>query len=47
MRIPCLAHVIQLSLKDLLGVMKAIPINETTRAVWSEDIGNAGSRLAS
>jgi hypothetical protein len=36
-RIPCLAHVIQLSLKDLLGLMKANPKNDTTHTVWSEE----------
>lgn len=36
-RIPCLAHIIQLSLKDLLGQMKANPDNETTETQWSED----------
>jgi hypothetical protein len=36
-RIPCLAHVIQLSLKDLLGLMKANPNNDTTDTVWSEE----------
>lgn len=35
-RIPCLAHVIQLSLKQLLGQMKANPKNETTETTWSE-----------
>lgn len=36
-RIPCLAHIIQLSLKDLLGQMKAILENETAEMRWSED----------
>jgi len=36
-RIPCLAHAIQLSLKDLLGQMKANPDNESTEIQWSED----------
>lgn len=36
-RIPCLAHVIQLSLKDLLGLMKAHPKNDITTTKWSED----------
>lgn len=35
-RTPCIAHVIQLSLNQLLGKMKAIPKNETTDTVWSE-----------
>jgi hypothetical protein len=34
-RVPCIAHVIQLSLKQLLGQMKANPKNETTE-MWSE-----------
>lgn len=36
-RIPCLAHVIQLSLRDLLGSMKVDPKNDTTDRQWSED----------
>lgn len=36
-RIPCLAHVIQLSLKQLLGQMKANPMNENIETVWSEE----------
>lgn len=35
-RTPCIAHVIQLSLNQLLGKMKAIPKNETTDTVWSD-----------
>ncbi|KAJ5393045.1 hypothetical protein N7465_012019, partial [Penicillium sp. CMV-2018d] len=31
--VPCLAHVIQLSLKDLLGLMKANPKNDKTATV--------------
>jgi hypothetical protein len=34
-RVPCMAHVIQLSLKQLLGQMKANPKNETIE-IWSE-----------
>jgi hypothetical protein len=34
--IPCMAHVIQLSLKQLLGRMKANPKNETIE-MWSEE----------
>lgn len=34
-RVPCIAHVIQLSLKQLLGQMKANPRNETVE-MWSE-----------
>jgi hypothetical protein len=37
MRIPCIAHIIQLSLNDLLGKMKAIPKNESTEINWSDD----------
>jgi hypothetical protein len=36
-RIPCLAHVIQLSLRELLGSMKVDPKNDTTDRQWSED----------
>jgi hypothetical protein len=35
-KVPCLAHVIQLSLKQLLGQMKAIPKNDTAEVQWSE-----------
>jgi hypothetical protein len=35
-RVPCIAHVIQLSLNELLGSMKADPMNETTEARWTE-----------
>lgn len=35
-RVPCIAHVIQLSLQRLLGQMKANPKNETTEINWSE-----------
>lgn len=35
-RIPCIAHVIQLSLKQLLGYMKASPQNEVVETVWSD-----------
>lgn len=35
-RVPCIAHVIQLSLKQLLGQMKANPINETAEMNWSD-----------
>jgi hypothetical protein len=33
-RIPCLAHVIQLSLNDLLGYMKANPTDNTSDTPW-------------
>lgn len=36
-RVPCLAHVIQLSLNELLGHIKAVPINETTEKQWTEE----------
>ena len=35
-RIPCLAHVIQLSLNQLLGHIKAVPKNETTETKWTD-----------
>ena len=35
-RIPCLAHVIQLSLRDLLGRIKANPKNDNPGRVWSD-----------
>ena len=35
-RIPCLAHVIQLSLRELLGLVKADPQNDITEKQWSE-----------
>jgi hypothetical protein len=35
-RVPCLAHIIQLSLNELLGQMKADPSNETTETRWTE-----------
>ena len=35
-RVPCLAHIIQLSLNELLGQMKANPSNETTETRWTE-----------
>jgi hypothetical protein len=36
-RVPCIAHVIQLSLKDLLGNMKAVPSNDIAEQVWSDE----------
>jgi len=36
-RVPCLAHVIQLSLNDLLGHIKVIPTNELTETRWTEE----------
>ncbi|KAK6810429.1 hypothetical protein RU639_013759 [Aspergillus parasiticus] len=35
-RIPCMAHVIQLCLKQLLGHIKASPQNEEVGSVWSD-----------
>jgi hypothetical protein len=35
-RTPCLAHVIQLSLKQLLDCLKAAPLNDTTKTKWTE-----------
>ncbi|KAF4200160.1 hypothetical protein CNMCM8927_003836 [Aspergillus lentulus] len=35
-RIPCIAHIIQLSLNDLLGLMKANPKNEAIQTDWSD-----------
>lgn len=36
-RIPCLAHVIQLSLKDLLCLMKVNPRNDNPNRAWSDE----------
>ncbi|OQD74460.1 hypothetical protein PENANT_c174G02644 [Penicillium antarcticum] len=36
-QVPCLAHVIQLSLIDLLGKIKASPKNDNAETEWSED----------
>lgn len=35
-QVPCLVHVIQLSLKELLGEVKADPKNNTTEMEWME-----------
>jgi hypothetical protein len=35
-RIPCLAHVIQLSLNQLLDRIKAVPLNDTAETKWTE-----------
>ncbi|KAJ5316466.1 hypothetical protein N7476_006773 [Penicillium atrosanguineum] len=35
-RVPCLAYVIQLSLNELLGHIKAYPLNESTETWWTE-----------
>ncbi|KAJ9482098.1 hypothetical protein VN97_g11345 [Penicillium thymicola] len=36
-RVPCIAHVIQLSLNELLGKLKAVPINKEFELEWSEE----------
>ena len=36
-RIPCIAHVIQLSLKQLLGKIKANPVNKEAESEWSDE----------
>jgi hypothetical protein len=36
-RVPCLAHVIQLSLNKLLGQMEATPKNEAAELQWSDE----------
>ena len=36
-QVPCIAHVIQISLTDLLGKMKATPKNDTAELEWKED----------
>ena len=33
-RIPCIIHVIQLSLRELLGEMKANPVNDEIESTW-------------
>ena len=43
-RIPCLAHVIQLSLKQLLGQMKANPQNDTVEMIWTEELNQAAQQ---
>lgn len=35
-RVPCLAYVIQLSLNELLGKIRAEPKNDTTETKWTE-----------
>ncbi|KAJ5274015.1 hypothetical protein N7478_009140 [Penicillium angulare] len=39
-RIPCLAHVIQLSLNQLLSQIKASPTNDSTETKWTEKQSN-------
>lgn len=36
-QVPCIAHVIQLSLKSLLGKIKAIPKNDRVEQAWSDN----------
>jgi hypothetical protein len=36
-RVPYIAHIIQLSLNDLLGKIRAIPKNESAEIDWSDD----------
>lgn len=36
-RVPCIAHVIQLSLNELLGKLKAVPLNKEIELEWSEE----------
>jgi hypothetical protein len=45
-RIPCLAHVIQLSLNELLGKLKASPQNEDTETRWTEQHSAAAKKNA-
>jgi hypothetical protein len=40
-RIPCLAHVIQLCLKQLLGKIGGNPENDTVEMVWTEELNQA------
>ena len=35
-RTPCLAHIIQLSLNQLLDRLKAVPLNDTAQTKWTE-----------
>jgi len=35
-RVPCISHVIQLSLKELLGKIKANPLNDEAESEWSD-----------
>ena len=45
-RTPCLAHVMQLALKQLLGQMKADPKNEAIEIVWSDDLDKFAQKTA-
>jgi hypothetical protein len=42
--IPCMAHVIQLSLNELLGRIKAKPKNDTVDMVWTDELENASNQ---
>jgi hypothetical protein len=35
-RVPCMAHVIQLCLKQLLGHIRAVPKNKEVKTFWSD-----------
>ncbi len=35
---PCLAHVLQLALRDLLSTVKAKPTNDSDVETWSDDM---------
>lgn len=37
LRVPCIAHVIQLSLNELLGKLKATPPNKEIELEWSDE----------
>ena len=43
-RIPCMAHVIQLSLNQLLGQIKGNPLNNTMDIVWTEERNKAAKQ---
>lgn len=45
-RVPCLAHVIQLSLNDLLRHIKAVPQNETIDTTWTEHRSQTARAIA-
>jgi hypothetical protein len=45
-RIPCLAHVIQLCLNQLLDRLKAIPLNENTETKWTDQKSSAAKANA-
>jgi hypothetical protein len=42
--IPCMAHVIQLSLNELLGRIKAKPKNDTVDMVWTDELQKASTQ---